>query len=229
MAPVFRDVDERFFKKWTPEMAYVLGYFAADGSMIQNKRGAHFIEFTSTDKVLIENVRYFLKSEHHISVREGKNAHQNTMFRLQIGSKQMFSDLADLGFSQNKSKSLAFPRVPVHMLSHFIRGYFDGDGNVYFKEHFSKEKGHPIWVFTSGFTSGSLVFLEMLHTTLKEYGIIGGSIKTKQKQSGHELVLSRKDSVALWRFMYNNAPARMYLLRKRKIFERAIRTLRMRV
>ncbi len=51
--PMHRTLNQDFFKTWSPEMAYVLGYFAADGSMIQNKRGGHFIEFTSTDAVLI--------------------------------------------------------------------------------------------------------------------------------------------------------------------------------
>ena len=37
-------------------MAYVLGFFAADGTMIANNRGAHFIEFHSTDKQLLKQV-----------------------------------------------------------------------------------------------------------------------------------------------------------------------------
>jgi len=43
--PIYKTKNENFFKKWTPEMAYVLGFFAADGSMVKNKRGACFIEF----------------------------------------------------------------------------------------------------------------------------------------------------------------------------------------
>jgi hypothetical protein len=51
--PIFKTKNENFFKNWTPEMAYVLGFFTADGSMIRNKRGAHFIEFQITDKNLL--------------------------------------------------------------------------------------------------------------------------------------------------------------------------------
>ena len=50
--PVYKQVNHQFFHKWNPTMAYVLGYFAADGCMIKNKRGAHYIEFTSIDKRL---------------------------------------------------------------------------------------------------------------------------------------------------------------------------------
>lgn len=30
-----------FFNRWTPEMAYVLGFFAADGSMYENPPRNH--------------------------------------------------------------------------------------------------------------------------------------------------------------------------------------------
>ena len=37
-----------FFKKWSAEMAYVLGYFCADGGMFINPRGSKFILFQRT-------------------------------------------------------------------------------------------------------------------------------------------------------------------------------------
>lgn len=40
--PVYKRVNKDFFKKWSNEMAYVLGFFAADGNMIVNKRGGQF-------------------------------------------------------------------------------------------------------------------------------------------------------------------------------------------
>jgi len=57
--PIFRTKNEDFFKKWSPEMAYVLGFFAADGNMLKNRRGAHFMEFTSTDKDIIVKIRKY--------------------------------------------------------------------------------------------------------------------------------------------------------------------------
>jgi hypothetical protein len=41
--PIHKEINHDFFKLWTPGMAYVLGFFSADGSMIKNKRGACFI------------------------------------------------------------------------------------------------------------------------------------------------------------------------------------------
>lgn len=213
---------------WSCEMAYVLGYFAADGSMVRNNRGAHFIEFMSTDLTLIKQVRRALQSTHKLSKKASKKVEWKTQYRIQIGSKELFEDLSKLGFTQKKSQTLMFPKVPKVFAAHFVRGYFDGDGNVYFKKHFRKDRQVDTWVFTSGFTSGSYAFLHNLHQTLKKFGVQKGSIRTKYRNSGFELVLSRKDSVALFDFMYDNASARLQLPRKRKVFEHAIRTLRMR-
>ena len=63
-----RAVNHDFFKKWNSDMAYVLGFFAADGCMIKNKRGAHFIEFHITDKNLLFAIRAAMRSNHKIAV-----------------------------------------------------------------------------------------------------------------------------------------------------------------
>src|SRR2546426_365306 len=132
MAPMFREVSHGFFRTWSSSMAYVLGYFAADGAMIKNNRGAHFIEFHSTDKILITNLRRVLKSNHHIGIRNRNAVNKNwkTAYRLQIGSIKAYNDLRAHGFSQNKSKTMLFPAVPAKYFGDFVRGYFDGDGNV---------------------------------------------------------------------------------------------------
>jgi len=219
-----RTLNQDFFKIWTPGMAYVLGYFAADGSMIRNARGGNFIEFTSVDKILITQLREAVGSNHRIARRErGGNA--RTAYRIQIGSKEWFTDLSALGFTQNKSNALGFPEVPDEYFGHFVRGYFDGDGCVYFRQHWSRQKFKQIWVFGTLFTSGSKCFLEELHIALRNYGVKGGYLRQKTKR-GFDLVLSRHDSLALYRLMYNTAEvADLFLPRKREKFERAIQVL----
>src|SRR3990167_6827407 len=100
--PIFRTKNEDFFKKWSPEMAYVLGFFAADGNMLKNRRGAHFMEFTSTDKDIIVKIRKALGSSHKISCRQ-TNPKWKPAYRIQIGSKVIFSDLLELGMTPAKS------------------------------------------------------------------------------------------------------------------------------
>ncbi len=223
MGYVLRKVNKDFFKAWSSEMAYVLGYFAADGGMTYNNRGAYYLEFNSTDKYLIELVRALLNSNHKVGRRIVKKRTHKLVYRLQIGSKDMFEDLLKLGMTPAKSKSLYFPRVPSKYLADFVRGYFDGDGCVYFREHFAKDRRKMRWVFQSRFTSGSESFLKILHTTLKKYKVKGGCLYEKER--GYELVLSHRDSIALYRLMYNNAHAGLQLKRKRNVFEKAIQIL----
>jgi len=90
-------------------MAYVLGYFAADGSMTQHKNKSCFIEFTSTDKVILQNIRLVTGSTHIISERPKENPAWKPQYRLQIGSKEWYRDLLQLGFTPRKSLTLSFP------------------------------------------------------------------------------------------------------------------------
>jgi hypothetical protein len=222
--PIARTLNQDFFKVWTPDMAYVLGYFAADGSMLKNARGAFFIEFTSIDRILIEQLRAAVGSNHTISVRE-KGGNYQTAYRIQIGSKAWFKDLTEFGFTQHKSNSMIFPKVPEEYLGEFVRGYFDGDGCVYFKNHFAKDRNKERWFFMTLFTSGSKPFLNKLWSRLEDHGIQGGHISEKTK-GGYDLVLSRHDSLALYRLMYNTGfNTGLYLPRKHSLFVEAIMTL----
>lgn len=65
--PIYKIKNENFFKKWSPEMAYVLGFIAADGSLVENKCGAHFLDICSTDKEIIYRIKRILKSNHKVS------------------------------------------------------------------------------------------------------------------------------------------------------------------
>ncbi len=204
-------------------MAYVLGFFAADGSMLCNKRGAHFIEFQITDRQVLVDIRRLIGSDHKITARI-RDTKWNTNYRLQLGSKEWFFDLQKLGFTPAKSNTLQFPKIPEKFVASFVRGYFDGDGGVYFKRHEIKNRKNPRWVFYSHFTFGSRKFLEVLHNALKSHGIKGGFVVAKSNDKGFGLILSHRDSVALCRLMYNNAP-RIYLKRKYDTFRKALKIL----
>lgn len=222
--PVRRELNQDFFKTWSPEMAYVLGFFAADGSMLENIRGGYFIEFHIADVVVLRRIRAVTGSTHKITRRLASHPRLKTMYRLQIGSKEWFKDLSRLGFTQHKSHSLKFPEVSKAYLGDFIRGYFDGDGCVYFKKLQYADRKNKRPVLLTLFTSGSKAFLAMLWEHLKRYGVKGGSLKTKAH--GYELVFSHHDSVALYRLMYHTTRStNLRLPRKYKLFTKALQTL----
>jgi len=221
--PVHKEVNHDFFETWNHEMAYVLGFFAADGSMVRNTRGAHFIEFHIADGDLLQTIRTLLESNHTITVRQ-RNTRWKPEYRLQIGSKKMFADLERLGFMQGKSKKLRLPTMPKKYIGPYIRGYFDGDGCVYFKKLLVKGRKNPRWIFQVRFTSGTATYLKQLLKVLQSRGVLGGHIQKKQR--GYELSLSHRDGLALYRLMYNNAGTDFVCLaRKKAIFDKARRTL----
>lgn len=216
--PIHRTLNHDFFKTWSPEMAYVLGFFAADGNMIKNNRGAHFIAFYSTDFCIIEKIRRLLNSNHKISVKNKSkiNPKWKDCYQLQIGSKEFFKDLIMLGMTPNKSLSLKMPKIPIKFLNHFLRGYFDGDGHVSVSTYQKKDRKNKSTIIITGLTSGSKEFLKDLRNVLEESKIvIGGSLYTT---SGHHLCFSTRDSLRLYNFMYL-AKQDLYLERKKSIFE----------
>jgi len=70
--PIFIRKNERFFENWTREMAYVLGFFIADGSLIVNPRGSEYFSIQITDKKLLEKIRQTMNSGHKITKKKVK-------------------------------------------------------------------------------------------------------------------------------------------------------------
>lgn len=219
--PIHRNINRDFFKEWSPNMAYVVGFFAADGYMTLNKRGGCFWNIQITDKELLEIIKEIIGAEHKIGKRFRKG-NERPLYRLQIGSKEMFNDLINLGFKQGKTKSLAVPQVPAKYFRDFVRGYFDGDGNIWMG-YVHKDRGNPTLTMRTCFTSCSLAFLLELKRRIRLHMIFKGNI-TRRKANCFALYYSVKDSLKFYNFMYNHpkvAPNKdIYLGRKKEVFER---------
>ena len=205
-------------------MAYVLGFFTADGSMIKNRRGAHFIELEITDKDLLKNIKELLGSNHKISIRKDKFNKWKRLYRIQIGSKEMFNDLLKLGLVPRKAKRIKLPNIPKKYFSHFVRGYFDGDGNVTICTYQRKARNNEsVTILQSGFTSGSKIFLtDLKNKLLKEKIIKGGTLYYSNK--GWRLYFSINDSKRFYSFIYGGLDKnnKLFLNRKKSIFEKFI-------
>lgn len=221
---MYRKVNKDFFKKWSREMAYVLGFFAADGYITVNKRGGQFWSIQIVDKDLLQKIKETVDSDHKIStmLRRDKIISKKIykIFRLQIGSKEMCNDLRKLGMRENKTKSLSVPDVPQKYFFDFVRGYFDGDGNVWKGLLHKERKTQTLTIFVM-FTSCSLNFLTVLRLKIREFGIKGGSIY-KAKGNYYRLLFSCLDSMKLFKFMYNKLDNELFLERKRIVFKKYV-------
>lgn len=208
-------VNSNFFKKWGCEMAYVLGYFYADGSLTDADylRGK-YISVSSIDLDTIIRIKKYLKSEHKIVTCKASTRGGHERYLLRIGDHELYNDLIKLGLYPNKSLTVKFPNnIPNNFLSDFVRGHFDGDGCVYIWK--SKGKIQPIILrkLQAIFTSGSRDFLEGLAQVLFNKLALNQRLVYKGHRS-FELRYSTKDSVKLFKFLYNKKSRGLFLERK---------------
>jgi len=64
-----------FFKKWTPEMAYVLGFIYADGDIEDNRKSSRtqYTTIASTDRDILEAIKKAMSSSHRLNYRSPRN------------------------------------------------------------------------------------------------------------------------------------------------------------
>ncbi|KKU02549.1 MAG: intein-containing protein [Candidatus Amesbacteria bacterium GW2011_GWB1_47_26] len=186
-------LNEDFFSSWTHEMAYVLGFWYADGHMRHMR--SYRIIFSSKDKDHLINIRNSFTS--NSPVVDDRNS-----YSLIICSKKLYLELSKLGGTPHKSTSITFPKFPEQFLPDFIRGYFDGDGSAHFVRYRHTKNGRFYTNIRSNFTSGSKPFLEsikkILHLRLDLF-------ERKVCQYGpHQFKLGygQKDTAKLLDFMY---------------------------
>ena len=211
---------ETFFNSWSPNMAYILGYFASDGCMYQNKRGSCYISFTSTDIELIELVKQLMGVSNRVERYQSPKKTWKIRYVLQIGSKKLYERLLRIGFTSNKSLTLIFPEVPDEMLAHFLR-YFDGDGCATFNDRLRKDRNNMIYSnLLIRFTCGNQNFLKTIQTKLKFALGIQGSL-FPHGATAYDLAYSTQDVIKLYSFLYPNAGVPC-LRRKQVILSRGI-------
>lgn len=213
--PIKKEYDKDFFKRWSHDMAYVLGFLYADGNILVSQKGGYYTSLYSADKILVQKMRKALSSSHHISERVSPTG---VHYRMQIGSKEWFADLLALGMTAAKSQRLVFPAMPSKYFGDFVRGYFDGDGNVWVGVMHKERKTTTLVIFAA-FTSGSIDFLRVLLDELSLRGIQGGSVHVLKGGNYGRLNFSTRDALKLYEIMYNG-PHELYLERKKSVFDR---------
>ena len=138
------DFDRRIFQHIDNEKkAYWLGFIYADGSVYKSKdnKSHHLtIKLSSKD---IEHLAKFKKDfelPHNIKIKNENSfggGFESAMIR--ISSKEIVNDLINHGCIPNKTFVIQFPNIDEKYYSHFIRGYFDGDGSISVNEDNNKQ------------------------------------------------------------------------------------------
>lgn len=120
------------------EKAYFLGFLFADGCNLGKRVSLNLSE---KDLDMLKKLNFLIhpqgkplyRSEKRDSIfkHSGNIAHTKTNYHLIIENKHIAEVLSSYGCVPRKTNVLKFPsNLKSEFISHFIRGYFDGDGSV---------------------------------------------------------------------------------------------------
>ena len=125
--------DEFYFNKIdTEEKAYWLGFLYADGCVHSNN---YEISVNITDKEHIEKFKTAIKAFNHniTEIQDKRFQNAKILYQFSIKDKQLHQDLIKWGCIPQKSLLInKIPNIPRDYVSHFLRGYFDGDGSLHY-------------------------------------------------------------------------------------------------
>lgn len=122
------------------EKAYIVGFIAADGSLVKKKKGNSAAALTITlkyeDRSILEFIKSQLGNEHSLKIIKRKSSYNKDKeihhCRFVLANKKIEEDLNKLGIIPNKSLIIQdiIKNIPLEFRDSFIIGYFDGDGSV---------------------------------------------------------------------------------------------------
>jgi hypothetical protein len=122
------DINENIFDVLdTEEKAYWLGFLYADGSITDHRCVS--VHLAEKDENHLEKFSNFIYGCNRI--RDYLTEDGRRIVYLHVYNKQLSSRLIELGCVPNKTFVLKFPEwLEENLVSHFVRGYFDGDGSI---------------------------------------------------------------------------------------------------
>lgn len=199
--------------EFTSEYCYLLGFIWADG-YIRPKDNNISIEIVKEDGILLQEIFKF-KIPWNIYYRERKDRKAQMTFSI---TDKLFKDfLINYGYSK---KSINSPDKLISELSEnhyklFIRGIFDGDGNVY-----SKNSSNQITI-TSSYTQNWAYLEELFNKLGLKYKIR----RVKNVNSYSNIRISNKKDISIfYKYLYTdsenpNIGLERKILKLKKIYE----------
>jgi len=206
-----------FFKTWTPEMAYVIGWILTDGCIEYVPRKRYVIRFDLAEKQPLEIIKRLLDADYPIREEQRRDS---TFYSIMLRSQVAVQSLMAIGITPNKTFTAQVPDMPKNCRREFIRGVFEGDGSVFI---LNRAKGRKL--LNTKFSSASEDFIRGIGNILYEdlglmpkiYSRVDN--RTEDGNTYWELRYGGRESMALYYYMYKDAT--FYLERKKAKFEEA--------
>jgi hypothetical protein len=170
-------VNHKFVEEWSPELEYLFGAIASDGTLIKGGISVR----------IIQKEYEWLEVLGKLVYGEGVSPTiytSGTIPTLQISSQSLYDKLLDNGISHNKAHTI---KVSEHLANsvYFWRGYFEGDGGVSItsKKRYAK------------LTSCSVPVLTQYKEYLVSQGVEGVSNIQKNYTTSFKVLVMRKTSL----------------------------------
>lgn len=217
------NLNYNYFKVWTPEMAYIVGFINADGTLYKPKGRNNYtlkISQKRESKEILEKIKNAIQYEGPVKDYMAKA--QSGIYpysELTINSGELASDLMKLGIVPNKSLIKKMPvSLPEEFELDYIRGYFDGNGSVG-KQYPTNSKGERTETcqIRVRIHTGSEIHAEQLQETLQKYGLKRKKVSGNKKKTLFEICYSTKESLMLYDLLYKDNDS-MRMDRKYKAF-----------
>jgi len=202
------------------ERAYWLGFILADGSInsisnrihitLARKDREHLIKFCNIFKKTLEEFE-------HIGVSHNGKIKTKVFYtsRCVVCSRKLWNDLNNKGIEPNKTLKdniEIFNHIPLNLLNHFIRGYFDGDGCICKR---SKNDKYDIYSFH---IVGTKQILNLVSDILYQNCKINKMKVIPDKSIYRIYCGGNLQLIAIRNWLYKNA--HIYLERKKSIFDK---------
>jgi len=194
----------------TEEQAYWFGFFCADGCIYPNGKQVCFY-LSSKDKLHLDKLASIFNVSVRIKTSYDKRTRKNyEHVRCLLSSKYLCNSILDKDVPKQKTKVLnskVFDYIPLELVHHFIRGYFDGDGGI------SQKKNGLFCVYFVG----TYEFVQFIKSILVNRLSIRNTKIIFQKC--HKIQWSSKyEILRIKEWMYKDAS--VWMERKKDIFDR---------
>lgn len=204
--------NENFFKKQSSDMAWLLGFLAADGNVSKTSNRIR-IELSEVDEEILIKIKELLHLENPIYKRENKRGFK--FVSLEWSCKEHKEDLALYGIIPNKTYILLPPlALDKKYYIDYIRGYFDGDGTINLNKN---KNGNSLRWGICGASKEMLAWI--LDVLENDYKIprVNLHVDTSKEKRFYSFIYSTNSTKLIREILYTDS--NMFLKRKKDKFD----------
>lgn len=197
--------------------AYLLGLVMADGCVVyQNGCYRMSIALNIKDRDILDKLHKHYKKGSLCEYTDNSGYREQTRLFWTIYDHNIVHGLMYFEIEPRKTCLEVLPSIPIDLMPHFLRGFFDGDGYVMAKysEKYSRN------IHRMGFALNRKIGEDINKLLERELDIKPKKIRPNGKSKESFLLewSGVKDLKKLYEYMYNNST--IYLDRKKKIFDK---------